>query len=392
MNPKSVIDPIFIGLVFGVWSSFLAFGYFLEELLRRFKLQGVTFSEVGFLFVSTCGYAVAARVALLMRGKKPVHISSKLPFIIATTYLLAMFCSTRALRFVSYPTQVLGKSAKALPIMLCGLAMGKRYKPAQFLSVLLIIAGVTIFAMHKHELEEGAQGHGNDLQTATDDGRSQAEMMFGLTLLFASLSFDGVTGALEDALVKRMGWKHGDGALDLMFYINLCAAPLSGALVVLSGDAPKLVAMFGLRDDMDIASDATRNDAVAPILVATVIAGCCGQLCIWSLVAAYGAVPTAITTTLRKACTVLLSIVAFGHRIGPMQAFGIALAFSGIGLKVWTKMRQHARKEAQDLPTRKDTDSEGILLIDRTRMEPSGIASPIVARMDKTKQPQRFDV
>lgn len=44
----------------------------------------------------------------------------------AFTYLLGMVCSNMALQFVSYPTQVVGKAGKPIPVMLLGVLLGKK--------------------------------------------------------------------------------------------------------------------------------------------------------------------------------------------------------------------------------------------------------------------------
>ena len=44
----------------------------------------------------------------------------------AMTYLLAMVCSSMALQFVSYPTQVIGKAGKPIPVMILGVLLGKK--------------------------------------------------------------------------------------------------------------------------------------------------------------------------------------------------------------------------------------------------------------------------
>jgi len=44
----------------------------------------------------------------------------------ALTYLLAMVCSNMALQFVNYPTQVIGKAGKPIPVMVLGVLLGKK--------------------------------------------------------------------------------------------------------------------------------------------------------------------------------------------------------------------------------------------------------------------------
>ena len=64
----------------------------------------------------------------------------------ALTYLVAMVSSNKALVWVSYPTQVIGKSCKPIPVMVLGVLLGrKRYPILKYLFVFLIVAGVALF-------------------------------------------------------------------------------------------------------------------------------------------------------------------------------------------------------------------------------------------------------
>jgi hypothetical protein len=42
-----------------------------------------------------------------------------------------------------------------------------------------------------------------------EEKEAQANTMQGAALLFFALGFDGLTGHLEDAVIKEMEWKHG---------------------------------------------------------------------------------------------------------------------------------------------------------------------------------------
>ena len=64
----------------------------------------------------------------------------------AGSYTLAMVSSNTALEFVPYPTQVLCKSCKPLPVLFFGvLFAGRRYHWRKFLYITLIVAGMAIF-------------------------------------------------------------------------------------------------------------------------------------------------------------------------------------------------------------------------------------------------------
>lgn len=66
----------------------------------------------------------------------------------ATTYLTAMVSSNRALQYVNYPTQVIGKSCKPIPVMiLSALYARKKYSIKKYCFILTIVAGVVLFVM-----------------------------------------------------------------------------------------------------------------------------------------------------------------------------------------------------------------------------------------------------
>ena len=58
------------------------------------------------------------------------------------TYLGAMLASNEALQHISYPTQVLGKSVKPVPVMILGVLIArKRYHLMKYFGVLTIVFG-----------------------------------------------------------------------------------------------------------------------------------------------------------------------------------------------------------------------------------------------------------
>lgn len=92
-----------------------------------------------------------------------------------------MVSSNMALQWVAYPTQVVAKAAKPIPVLLLGVLLGrKNYALKKYFFIFLIVTGVVCF-MYK-------EGKTN-----------QAQESFGIgeILLFLSLSMDGLTGAIQ---------------------------------------------------------------------------------------------------------------------------------------------------------------------------------------------------
>ncbi|VDM27329.1 unnamed protein product, partial [Hydatigera taeniaeformis] len=80
------------------------------------------------------------------------NLSSKDYALCALCYIGAMFCSNASLRYVNYPTQVVGKSIKPIPVMLLNVLWArKRYPLRKYLFVGIVTTGVSLF-MYKGDV------------------------------------------------------------------------------------------------------------------------------------------------------------------------------------------------------------------------------------------------
>src|SRR5436305_2224049 len=78
----------------------------------------------------------------------------------AFTYLTAMVSINMALQHVNYPTQVIGKSCKPIPVMVMGVLLGKKsYSLAKYFFVLMIVVGVGVF-MFKDQSKSASESTG----------------------------------------------------------------------------------------------------------------------------------------------------------------------------------------------------------------------------------------
>lgn len=225
-----------------------------------------------------------------------------------------MWASTAALHSVSYVTQVLAKSGKAMPIMVVGLCRGQRQKLSKWVSVIYVIAGVVSFTL------------------LTKMKASAASTLTGLFLITVSLCLDGVTGTLEDRLVEHASEANKPGPLDFMFNINLWSMPFCLVVILAQGELGQLFSLItGTSSGLQVLGWA--------------LSGAIGQLFIFYVIATDGAVVCSVATTMRKFITVLLSIIWFQHPISPSQIACIVVTFGGVvGL-------MHS-KRSKDIPPR----------------------------------------
>merc|ERR1711990_1251726 len=90
--------------------------------------------------------ALCALVAIFVFGGSGYKLPLKDIFRSGSTQMLAMAASNEALRYVSYPTQVLGKSCKMVPVFLSSMLIGgKTYDFMGYFQVAVVTLGVCIF-------------------------------------------------------------------------------------------------------------------------------------------------------------------------------------------------------------------------------------------------------
>ncbi|GLH11441.1 hypothetical protein R5R35_002159 [Gryllus longicercus] len=219
----------------------------------------------------------------------------------ALTYLLAMVCSNMALQWINYPTQVVGKSAKPIPVMILGVLLGRKsYSMQKYLFVLLIVIGVALF-MYK------------DGKTSTE---SDTMIGFGEFLLLLSLTMDGLTAAIQERMKSEFQTKSGH----MMLSMNLWSILFLGIAVLSTGELFTFISFI------------QRHPSIIWHLVTFSVASALGQFFIFLTVSDFGPLPCSIMTTTRKFFTVLGSVLLFGNTLLPRQWLATVLVFSGLFL------------------------------------------------------------
>ncbi|NWI41237.1 S35B1 protein, partial [Picathartes gymnocephalus] len=223
------------------------------------------------------------------------------------SYLGAMVSSNSALQFVSYPTQVLGKSCKPIPVMLLGVTLlRKRYPPAKYLCVLLIVAGVALFLYKPKK------------------GTGDTEHVFGYGELL-----------LVSAGTPR-GWAWG---------VSGGFAPGRSPRGIQVGSTPHLGSILGVQvgpgcfagilftgELWEFLSFTERYPSIISNILLFGLTSALGQSFIFMTVVYFGPLTCSIITTTRKFFTILASVVLFANPISPLQWLGTVLVFLGLGL------------------------------------------------------------
>ncbi|KAA3679517.1 solute carrier family 35 (UDP-galactose transporter), member B1 [Paragonimus westermani] len=235
------------------------------------------------------------------------------------TYIGAMFASNYSLKFVSYPTQVISKSVKPIPVMFLNVLLAKRNYPLRkYLFVIMISAGVILF-MYKNTASNNPAifGFGEFLLVPLFCG-------YHSILQIISLLLDGLTGGVQESLSK-----YKIGPYTLMLHMNLWSLLYLASALIATGEV-FLFVQFVHRHPVILTNVALFGLMSAIGQSPSFLSPHCIQIFLFTLLTNFGSLMCAIVTTTRKFFTVLASIILFSHAMSTSQWIGTLLVFAGI--------------------------------------------------------------
>jgi solute carrier family 35 (UDP-galactose transporter), member B1 len=238
----------------------------------------------------------------------------------AFTYVAAMVCGNMALRYITYPTQVIAKSSKPIPVMLIGVLLAhKRYTVQKYFFVLMIVVGVILFIYKDGKAKDG-----------------DANNNIGLILIGMSLLSDGVLGAIED----RMRAATKPSAFNFMFSINMYSAIFLVIGAVATGE---VVGFYEF---------ASKYPEVLFKIGSAAFVGSFGQIFIFMMISEFGPLPCSIVTTTRKFFTVLISVIFMGNALSGRQQIATLIVFGALFADaLWGKKKLCGKPDVQAVPT-----------------------------------------
>jgi len=293
----------------GIFVCYFYYGILQERITRGKYLSGdaeESFTCIQALVFFQCVvnylYALVMSKTVLQQGEDTTRISYYA--FCSFTYLLAMVSSNKALSWVNYPTQVVGKSCKPIPVMILGVLVGRKSYPLlKYLFILMIVVGVALF-MYKDRVGVAAVSAGDGV------------LGVGELLLLLSLTCDGLTGAVQERMKTEYKTKSGH----MMMAMNKWSIMYLGIGLALTGEGLEFIEFI------------QRHPSVIWELVTFSVASALGQFFIFMCVSDFGPLPCSIITTTRKFFTVLASVIFFGNTLIPRQWIGTFLVFIGIFL------------------------------------------------------------
>ncbi|XP_068609993.1 adenosine 3'-phospho 5'-phosphosulfate transporter 1 [Brachionichthys hirsutus] len=320
---KRVLKLLFCAT--GLQASYLTWGVLQERVMTR-SYGATAAGEEGEKFTDSQFLVFMNRIlALTVSGlwcslfKQPRHGAPTYKYSFASlSNILSSWCQYEALKYISFPTQVLAKASKVIPVMLMGKVVSHRsYEYWEYLTALLISAGVSMFllssAAHKHP--------------------STATTFSGVVILAGYVVFDSFTSNWQDEL-----FKHKMSSVQMMFGVNLFSCLFTVGSLLEQG------ALF------DSLGFMARQSEFAFHAVLLSVCSACGQLFIFYTINQFGAAVFTIIMTLRQAFAILLSCFLYGHAVSSVGGLGVALVFLALFLRVYARSRMKSGKRSAPQP------------------------------------------
>lgn len=291
----------------GVFLTFLLYGY-LQELI--FSLDG--FRPFGWFltFIQFVFYSVFGLLELFLvtpsegRSRKiPLYIYAFIAFLTVTT----MACSNMSVAYLNYPTQVIFKSCKLIPVMIGGiLIQGKRYGILDALAANLMTIGLIFF-------------------TLADVSLNPSFDLTGVMLVSLALAADAVIGNVQEKSMKAFGSS-------------------SAEMVLYSYSIGSIYLLLGLIVKGDLV-DALRFCYAHPMqtfgyALLFSLAGYLGVNFVLALVKSFGALVAVTVTTCRKALSIVISFLFFAKPFSSQYVWSGVLVMAGIYLNIYSKNPQ----------------------------------------------------
>jgi len=326
MQPLRIAECIFYAS--GIIGGLVIYGLLQERIVTMpYGTPPVHFEDTMFLvFLNRAVAVVFSFIMTLGKGESLRHVAPLWKYMaISVSNVYASTCQYEALKYVSFPTQMLAKSFKMMPVMVWGIIVSnKKYSMADWMIAACVTGGVTEFL----------------LTGPISKHADHSDSMFGLGLLVVFLALDGFTSTKQEYLFRE----YATTKYNQMLYVNLCSCFISAATLLLTGQMYSALAFA--RDHPAFLADAS--------MLSTSAVG--SQWFIYSLIKEFGALVFAATMNVRQVFSILLSYAKYGHSISALQIVGLFLVFAGLFAKTFIGLVQTPNEETRPLTKKSEKE------------------------------------
>ena len=302
----------------GLQGSYLTWGVLQERVMTQTYGEGkntVTFKNSQFLVFMNRVFALLVAGVYISLKKQRHHTAPLYQYSYSSlSNILSSWCQYEALKFVSFPTQVLGKASKMIPVMIMGKFVSRKtYQYYEYIIAGLISVGVSLFL----------------LAVATGKHNSAETTLSGLLLMLGYMGFDSFTSNWQSQLFTT----HKMSSMQMMFGTNVFSSLFTAITLLQSGGMFSCIRF--------IMQYPTFGSHVVTLSIASAI----GQLFIFYTISTFG--PLVFTTIMvtRQMFSILLSCIIYQHSLAPQAILGMIIVFFALLLQSYARWRVKKLKQ-----------------------------------------------
>ena len=199
----------------GIQVSYLLWGLMQERIMTKPYETGELFRSSKFLVFANRFLALFAAMAGMAFSGEPLGRAAKSTPLYKFSFssvsnILSSVCQYEALKYVSFPTQVLAKSCKMVPVMLMGYAVNRKtYSLFEYAIACAVTAGAAVFKLYEEN------------HAAVRDTE-----FVGIVLIVAYMVCDSFSSNWQSSVFKEFGVS----SLAMMMYANLFSSGFTVSL------------------------------------------------------------------------------------------------------------------------------------------------------------------
>jgi adenosine 3'-phospho 5'-phosphosulfate transporter B2 len=310
---------------FGLQISYLTWGVLQEKVMTQEyhdKDGSEYFRDSQFLVLVNRVLAFCMSSIYLVCQKQTRHRCPMYKYVFCSfSNIMSSWCQYEALKYVSFPHQVLAKAAKTIPVMIMGKIVSKtKYKYYEYVTSIILSVGMLMFM----------------LDVGNDRASSAITTLSGAILLIFYIIFDSFTSNWQGALFKTYSVK----PVQMMCFVNLFSCIFTAVSLLQQGAFLNSVHFM------------YRYPQFVIDCVLLSICSATGQLFIFSTIAKFGPLIFAIITTIRQGFSVLLSCIIYHHNVNVAGMIGVTFVFVSVFLRIYCghRLKKSANVNSTKLP------------------------------------------
>ena len=316
----------FASCAIGLNISFVIWGLYQEKImvqtystnggLTQFKFMNSQFLVLSNRTSSFLLSATALIISFILLPPARKFVLFNAPYytylLCALTNVISSWCQIEALKYVTFPVQVLSKACKIIPVMLVGhVCMKKSYDLLDYATAFAITGGAALFFNEYASFSVSKENIVQNL-SITD----------GILILSLFLIFDAFTSNWQSYLFD----KYNPSAWEMMAAVNFFSIMLTASSLYESNSLQSTI-------EMVLSSDELLKDCVILSIVSAI-----GQAFVFYTISLYGPLYFIIIMTIRQVLSLAISTYTFGHYMSILSVLGVVIIFCALFAKAFVKL------------------------------------------------------